>query len=64
MADYAFKIGEMVDYRSPTRAASAAHGPYQITQRLPPENGEFRYRIKSPNERHERVADESDLSSI
>jgi hypothetical protein len=36
--------------------------PYQITQRLPSEDGNFKYRIKSPHEPHECVANESELS--
>jgi hypothetical protein len=52
-----------VDYRPTTRLASAASGPYQIIQRMPTEDGEFKYRIKSPREPHERVAMESDLRS-
>jgi hypothetical protein len=63
MTAYAFKIGQMVDYRPTTRLASAASGPYQIIQRMPTEDGEFKYRIKSPREPHERVAMESDLRS-
>ena len=59
MTDYAFKIGQMVDYKPATRLT--VPGPYQITQRMPSEDGEFKYRIKSPRERHERVAKESDL---
>ena len=50
MSDYAFKIGQMVDYKAQVRY-SAAHGPYQVIQRMPAsEDGEFRYRIKSPQE--------------
>ena len=64
MPDYGFKIGQMVDYRPTTRIASAARGPYQITQRVPGEDGEYKYRIKSPNEAHERVANESELTGI
>jgi hypothetical protein len=62
MSDYAFKIGEMVDYRPSVRFANKARGPYQITQRMPSDDGEFRYRIKSSNESHERVASESELT--
>jgi hypothetical protein len=31
---------------------------------MPSEDGEFKYRIKSPNESHERVANENELSAI
>ena len=63
MSDYAFKIGQMVDYRPQERFANTARGFYKITQRMPSQDGELRYRIKSPSEVHERVANESDLSS-
>jgi hypothetical protein len=64
MPEYAFTIGQMVDYRPPTRMANAARGPYQIIQRMPAEDREFKYRIKSPNEAHERVANENELTGI
>jgi hypothetical protein len=48
VTDYAFKIGQMVEYRPTTRLTSAVPGPYQIIQRMPTEDGEFKYRIKSP----------------
>jgi len=64
MPDYAFRIGQMVDYRASTRIGSAARGPYQIKQRMPWEGGEHKYRIKNPNEAHERVANESELTGI
>jgi Phage integrase family len=38
--------------------------PYQIIKRMPTEDGEFKYRIKSPREPHERIAKESDLRSL
>jgi hypothetical protein len=33
----------------------------KITQRLPPQGGDFQYRIKSANEPHDRVVKESEL---
>jgi hypothetical protein len=63
MTDYAFKVGQMVHYRTQLYSG-AARGLYQITQLMPAEDGEFKYRIKSPHEDHERVAKESELSSV
>jgi hypothetical protein len=40
------------------RTVSAAHGPYLVTMRLPERDGEFEYRIRSPDEPHERIARE------
>ena len=43
MSDYAFKMGQMVDYRPPLRFANKVRGLYQITQR------ECRQRMASSN---------------
>ena len=58
MSRHKFKIGQLVYYR-----AESASGTYQITQLLPPEGDEYRYRIKSVREPHERVAKEHELRS-
>ena len=63
MSEHAFKIGDMVDYKPSVRFVNKARGPYQITQRMPTEDGEFRYiALKSSNESHERAANESELT--
>ena len=41
-----------------------SYGPYQITQRMPHEGGEYKYRSRALNESHERVAAESELTGI
>jgi hypothetical protein len=41
----------------------AAFGTYEIRALLPEEDGQFRYRIKSPVELHERVVRENELSA-
>jgi hypothetical protein len=51
MSEHRYKIGQLVDYLGRVRAT----GVYQITQLLPSEEDTFRYRIKNPNEPHERV---------
>ena len=62
MADHKFKIGQMVYFHPRSRGIDApANRPYQITQRLPPTDGEYQYRIRSPYEDHERAASESEL---
>jgi hypothetical protein len=50
---------QTVRYRAPFGHAAAAD--YKIKQLLPAEDDELRYRIKSANEPHERVAKESQL---
>jgi hypothetical protein len=62
MTDHAFKIGQSVDY-APKRLSAVGRGPYQIKGRLPFEDGQLKYRIKSPNEPHERVVSESELKA-
>jgi hypothetical protein len=59
VSDHKFKIGQLVNYLGRERAS----GVYQVTQLLPPEGDAFKYRIKNPNEPHERVATESELRS-
>ena len=56
-----FRIGQLVNYRPP-RGLYAPFGPYFIAAQLPERNGEFQYRIRHPNEVHDRTVAESDLS--
>ena len=49
MTDYAFKVGQMVHYRTQLYSG-VARGLYQVTQLMPAEDGEFKYRIKSPHD--------------
>lgn len=58
-----FKLGQTVEFH-PLRKFSAARGTYLVTRELPERNGEFDYRIRSPDEEHERVARESELSVL
>jgi hypothetical protein len=60
VSGHKYKIGQLVNYHGRERA----FGVYQITQLLPPEGGEFQYRIRNTNEPHERVAKERELSSV
>jgi hypothetical protein len=60
VSDHKFNVGQLVDYIGRHRAS----GVYQVTARLPSENGGFQYRIKNVNEPHERVARENELRSV
>ncbi len=64
MAEYKFKIGQVVYFRpqGSTLPLSAPPGRYQIIRRLPATEGEFQYVIRSADENHQRVAKESELS--
>jgi hypothetical protein len=48
-------------YRSRSQAPRAASSVYKITQLLPSESDDCQYRIKSFDEPHERVVNESEL---
>lgn len=57
MSGHKFKVGQVVTYLGREKA----FGTYKITQLMPPEGGDFQYRIRNTNEPHERVVKESDL---
>ena len=62
MARHKFKVGQMIDF-APARPGVPTSGrQYKIVRLLPPEGGEFQYRIKSVYEAVERMARESELS--
>jgi hypothetical protein len=58
MPTYKFQIGQTV-FLAPARSQN--RGAYVVTKKLPENNGEFEYRVKSVNEPHERVVRESEL---
>jgi hypothetical protein len=57
-----FDVGQSVYLRPNLSTRNAAFGVYEIRATLPAEDREFRYRIKSQIELHERVVKESELS--
>jgi hypothetical protein len=57
-----FKVGATVQFHPSARDHYAARGMYVVTKQLPENNGELEYRIKNPNEPHQRIARESELS--
>jgi hypothetical protein len=57
-----FTIGDNVEFLPAIgRTIDAARGLYVVTMQLPDRDGEFEYRIRSPDEPHERPARESEL---
>jgi hypothetical protein len=61
MPDHKFHIGEIVQL-SPSILRKASGGVYEVIKQLPDSSaGEYEYRIKSTNERYERVVRESEL---
>jgi hypothetical protein len=61
MSDHKFKVGQTVHFQSGPYG-SVQHGDvFTVMQRLPPQWGDYQYRIKSAREPHDRVAKESEL---
>jgi hypothetical protein len=60
VSGHKFKVGQTVNY-TPHVGTSVADGAYMVTRLLPPQGGDFQYRIKNAHELHERVATESQL---
>jgi hypothetical protein len=56
-----FQVGQFVEL-IPRVLRQAAKGTYEITRLVPENESDPQYRIKSTNERHERVVAESELT--
>ena len=61
MPSHKFHVGESVTLR-PAISRNVPGGVYLVTKQLPHDGREFEYRIKSANEEHARVAQESELT--
>ena len=61
LSTHKFAVGDSVRYTSGTVGRPGDDGDYKVVRLLPAEGEEQRYRIKSANEAHERVALESQL---
>jgi hypothetical protein len=57
-----FTIGTWVHFKASGPALNRALGAYEILDRLPGENGQLQYRLKSALERYQRIAKEADLA--
>jgi|RhiMetdeSRZDD1v2_1073273.scaffolds.fasta_scaffold2311878_1 hypothetical protein len=61
MPSYRYKIGQKVSFLRAARLA-APQGPYQVLERLPPQDDQCRYLIRIlDNEEYNQIVDESDL---
>jgi hypothetical protein len=58
-----FYLGQAVEYHAPC-ILYAPRGPYIVTVKLPERDGQLEYRIRSPKETHERIAQESDPRAL
>jgi hypothetical protein len=61
MATHKFRVGQKVQLIATLFEQYAPKGEYEIVRQLPDAYGEFYYRIKSPDEPHEKVVKESQL---
>jgi hypothetical protein len=61
MDDHKFKVGENVSYLSGSRGHGPRSDVFGIRQCLPPQGGDYQYRIRGADEPHDRVAKESEL---
>jgi hypothetical protein len=57
-----FKPGQIVEFIQPNRLAP--RGEYEIVRSMPSDVGDSRYRIRSLQEKHERVAWEHELRAV
>jgi hypothetical protein len=60
MKAHKYRAGQTVTM-TPNRARAAPRGRFEITRLLPPEQGNYQYRIRSVTDGHERVVLESEL---
>ncbi len=56
-----FEVGQTVYYTSGPYRSGWYGGVFKIMQLLPPQGGDYQYRIKSADEPHDRVVKESEL---
>ncbi|MGE0851299.1 MAG: hypothetical protein AB7O44_16995 [Hyphomicrobiaceae bacterium] len=64
MSHHRFKVGQLVDFAPSRPGVSTPGRQYEIIRLLPHDGGELQYRVKSKSEPFERVAKESELSSM
>lgn len=63
-ATHLFAVGQTVRLKGGFGLLSQTAGVYQITARLPPRGNSPQYRIRSDDERHERVATQDSLETV
>lgn len=60
MSLHRFAVGQEVVFKSARYRSNAPQGSYHIVALLP----DTRYRVRSPGERHERMADEDSIEDV
>jgi hypothetical protein len=61
VSDHKFEVGQAVHYMPGPYRSTWRGGFFKIMQLLPPQDGDYQYRIKSADEPHDRVVKESEL---
>lgn len=59
---HTYKVGQILELRSAPRLSNRPAGTCEVINCLPHEGGPILYRVKSWNERIERVVEETDLA--
>ncbi|MCM5553968.1 hypothetical protein [Pleomorphomonas sp. NRK KF1] len=60
---HVFHVGDAVLLRRSYLHAAAA-GVYHVTATLPPSDGQFQYRVRNEDERHERVVTQDRMEAV
>jgi hypothetical protein len=61
MAGYLYELGDIVCLRNRTRMMLSLPESYEVTALLPPRDNVVQYKVKSEDERFERVVMEDDI---
>ncbi len=62
MAPHKFDVGERVSFLPGSGSLQHLGGSYTVVRRLPSENRDWQYRVKSDRDAHERIVTESQLT--
>jgi len=63
MTNHKFKIGQTVHLIS-FHTENAPGGTYVVIKRMPEQNGEYEYQVRSSYEQYQRVVRESQLRAV
>jgi hypothetical protein len=64
VSDHKYKVGQTVQLASGPYGGVPRGSVFKIIQLLPPQDGDYQYRIKNADEPHERVVKESELERV
>lgn len=64
LSSHIFEVGQTVIMTGWSKTTTSPQETFRIVATLPETNDRFQYRIRSENERHERVAAEDSLETV